>query len=249
VKLPTTTGQTTLHFTVDPYNAIPEQDKSNNDLDKTIEIVAVPTGAVLDPDLPSLENHFKLSGLLPLPDTTNSDYHIWQEVRLEGGAYVTKTFWAQLRTAFAIAPDPRIAYEDDPLRMESGFGVQAGLQTVLTTNYDHPEKLVGVQMAWTFSPESGYGQIPEWSGAFDALEAATGAPGDWNVAWRYAVNPWSETESRLHYTPLWYPDGQYTVLSQAFYAWSPAGQLYWYDAASVDILGDMYDRVTAIQGR
>ena len=218
-------------------------------LDKTIEIVAVPTGAVLDPDLTAMEERFKQNGLIPLPDTANSDYHIWQEVRLEGGAYVTKTFWAQLRTAFAITPDPRIAYEDDPVRMESGFAVQAGLQTVLTTNYDHPEKLVGVQMAWMFSPESGYGQIPAWSGAFDALEAASGAPGDWNVVWQYAINQWSETGSRLHYTPLWYPDGQYTVLSQAFYAWSPAGQLYWYDAASVDILGDMYDRVTAIQGR
>ncbi len=249
VTLPTTIGATDVRFVVDPYNAIPEQDKGNNDLDKTIEIVAVPTGAVLDPDLPAMEERFKQGGLLPLPDTANSDYHIWQEVRLEGGAYVTKTFWAQLRTAFAIAPDPRIAYEDDPTRMESGFGLQAGLQTVLTTNYDRPEKLVGVQMAWTFSPESGYGQIPEWSGTFDALEAATGAPGDWNVIWQYAVNPWSETGNRLHYTPLWFPDGQFTVLSQAFYSWTPAGQLYWYDAASVDILGDMYDRVTAIQGR
>ena len=248
-KLPATTGATDIRFVVDPYNAIPEQDKGNNDLDKTIEIAAVPAGAVLDPDLPSIEEHFKQSGLLQLPDTTNSDYHIWQEVRLEGGVYVTKTFWAQLRTVFTIDPDPRIAYDEDPTRMESGFGVQAGLQTVLTTNYDYPEKLVGVQMVWTFSPESGYGQIPAWSGTFDALEATTGAPGEWNTQWQYAINPWSETGSRLHYTPLWYPDGQYTILSQAFYAWSPAGQLYWYDAAGVDILGDMYDRVTAIQGR
>ena len=133
--------------------------------------------------------------------------------------------------------------------MESGFGVQARLQTVLTTNYDNPEKLVGVQMAWTFSPESGYGQITEWSGVFDALEACSGSPGEINTLWQYPVNPWSDTGSRLHYTPLWFPDGPYTILSQAFYAWSPAGQMYCYDAGSVDILGDMYDRVTAIQGR
>ena len=133
--------------------------------------------------------------------------------------------------------------------MESGFGVQTALRTQVTTNYDHPEKLVGVQMAWAFSPETGYGQIAKWSGAFDSLETSVGNAGDKTASWQYAVNPFSESGSRLHYTPLWFPDGQYTVLCQSFYAWSPAGQLYWYDAGSVDILGDMYDRVTAIQGR
>ena len=249
VTLPSTPGPVALRFIADPYNVLEEQDKENNDLDKTIEIVAVPSGTVLDPDLDALEEAYRQNGDAALPDTTNSDYHIWQEVRLENGDYVTKTFWAQLQTAFTVAPDPRIAYEDDPLRMESGFGVQAGLQTVLTSNYDRPEKLVGVQMAWVFSPETAYGQNAGCEGVFDALEAVSGAPGAESAVWQLAVNPWSESGSRLHYTPLWYPDGEYTLLSQAFYAWSPAGQMYWYDAASVNILGDMYDRVTAIEGR
>ena len=30
---------------------------------------------------------------------------------------------------------------------------------------------------------------------------------------------------------------------------TPAGQMYRFDVGSVDILGDMYDRVTAVQGR
>lgn len=249
VTLPSTPGPAALRFVVDPYNTLEEQDKGNNDLDKTIEIVPVPAGTVVDPDLPALEEAYRQSGGAALPDTTNSDYHIWQEVRLENGAYVTKTFWAQLQTVFAVAPDPRIAYADEPMRMESGFGVQVGLQTVLTSNYDRPEKLVGVQMAWVFSPETAYGQGAGWEGVFDALEVASGEPGAETAVWQLAVNPWSESGSRLHYTPLWYPDGEYTLLSQAFYAWSPAGQMYWYDAASVNILGDMYDRVTAIEGR
>ena len=249
IQLPATTGTTSLAFVVDPYNAIPEGNENNNDLSKSVQILAVPAGIVLDPDLSDLEQTYKTRGLLPIPNTTNSDYHIWQEVRYEGGSYVTKTYWARLQTVFALAPDPRIAYPTEPKRMESGFGVQIALRTQLTTNYDHPEKLVGVQMAWVFSPEAGYGQYSKWSGVFDALEISAGSSGDKITQWRYAVNPWSESGSRLHYTPLWFPDGQYTVLSQAFYAWSPAGQMYWYDAGSVDILGDMYDRVTAIQGR
>lgn len=249
IQLPATTGKTSLAFVVDPYNAIPEGNENNNDLSKSVQIVAVPAGVVLDPDLQDLEQTYKTRGLLPIPNTANSDYHIWQEVRYEGGSYVTKTYWARLQTVFSLVPDPRIAYAAEPKRMESGFGVQVALRTQLTTNYDHPEKLVGVQMAWVYSPEAGYGQYSKWSGVFDALEISAGSPGDKITQWRYAVNPWSESGSRLHYTPLWFPDGQYTVLSQAFYAWSPAGQMYWYDAGSVDIQGDMYDRVTAIQGR
>lgn len=249
VTLPSHPGAAALSFVVDPIDDIPEGNEDNNDLDRTVEIVAVPPGVVLDPDLEALETNYRTNGLLSLPNTANSDYHIWQEVRLEDGAYLTKTFWAQLQTAFKLEPDPRVTYPTEPTRMESGFGVQVSLQTKLTTNYDHPEKLVGVQMVWTFSPETGYGKIARWSGAFDALQTSSGSPGSKHSQWRYAVNPWSASGSRLHYTPLWFPDGQYTVLSQAFYAWSPAGQMYWYDAGSVDIRGDMYDRVTAIQER
>lgn len=249
VTLPRQTGATPIRFIVDPYNALPEENEGNNSYDRTIQIVNAPSGAVIDPDSAELEAHYASSGLLPLPGTENSDYHIWQEVRLEGDEYVTKTFWAQMQTAFEVTPDERIAYADKPRQMESGFGVNTNLTTTITTNYDHPEKLVGCQIAWVYAPETGYGQIAQWSGVFDSLESIGGAQGARITRWQQKVNPHSESGSRLHYTPLWFPDGQYTLLCQSFYAWTPAGQMYWYDVGSVDILGDMYDRVTAIQGR
>lgn len=249
VTLPTQTGATPIRFIVDPYNALPEENEGNNSYDRTIQIVNAPAGAVIDPDSAELEAHYASSGLLPLPSTENSDYHIWQEVRLEGDEYVTKTFWAQMQTAFEVTPDERIAYADKPRQMESGFGVNTNLTTTITTNYDHPEKLVGCQMAWVYAPETGYGQIAQWSGIFDSLERISGGQGARITRWQQKVNPHSEAGSRLHYTPLWFPDGQYTLLCQSFYAWTPAGQMYWYDVGSVDILGDMYDRVTAIQGK
>ena len=87
VTLPSTPGPVALRFIADPYNVLEEQDKENNDLDKAIEIVAVPSGTVLDPDLDALEEAYRQNGDAALPDTTNSDYHIWQEVRLENGDY------------------------------------------------------------------------------------------------------------------------------------------------------------------
>ena len=219
VTLPTQTGATPITFIVDPYNALPEENEGNNSYERTIQIVNVPAGAVIDPDSAELEAHYASSGLLPLPSTENSDYHIWQEVRLEGDEYVTKTFWAQMQTAFEVTPDERIAYADKPRQMESGFGVNTNLTTTITTNYDHPEKLVGCQMAWVYAPETGYGQIAQWSGVFDSLERISGAQGARITRWQQKVNPYSESGSRLHYTPLWFPDGQYTLLCQSFY-WS-----------------------------
>lgn len=178
---------------------------------------------MIDPDSTETEAHYKNSGLLPLPSTENSDYHIWQEIRLGGDEYVTKTFWAQMQTVFEVTPDARIAYADQPQQMESGFGVNTNLTTQITTNYDHPEKLVGCQMAWVYAPETGYGQITQWSSVFDFLERVSGNQGALNTRWQQKINPFSETGSRLHYTPLWYPDGQHTLLCQSFYGWTPAG--------------------------
>jgi len=249
VTLPNAPGTATLDFTVDPYNVLEEENEGNNGYARTIQIVEVPEGVVFDPDAAELENRYKSNGVPSVPSTSDSDYHTWQEVRLEGGSYVTKAYWAQLNTALTVQPDPRIAYVDAPRQMESGFGVEVKLTTQISTNYDHPEKLVGAQMAWVYAPETGYGQISQWAGVFDALETYSGSPGNATAHWQLKVNPWSESSSRLHYTPLWFPDGVYTLLNQSFYAWTPAGHLYKFDIGSVDILGDMYDRVTAIQGR
>ena len=145
---------------------------------------------------------------------------------------------------FLISPDERIVISDSPDTMESGYGVKATCTTTLTTNYDHPEKLVGAQMVWVRYPESSYGQTSEWVNINDNLECKTGNTGDTIVTWQLPINPFSVAGSRLHYSPLWFPDGDYAALAQAFYAWSPVGQLYGYETDGVIISGDMYDRIT-----
>jgi hypothetical protein len=235
-------------ITADPDNAIAEANESNNTWTKTQTVVYAPASIVVDPDSQALvQDNLSRNKTIPsLPKVTPSNYHKWQEIRLENGSYVVKNFWAQLDTVFSISPDPRIAYPDNPDLMESGFGVQATCKTTLTTNYDHPEKLIGPQMVWVYYPESAYGQ-EKWQNVRDSLETSSGSSGDKVIQWQYAVNPYSETKSRLHYTPLWIPDGQYAALAQVFYAWSPVGQMVDYETDSVMIDGDMYDRITAVR--
>ena len=140
-----------------------------------------------------------------------------------------------------------MAYEEEPKLIESGFGVAIRVTNVLTTNYDHEEKLIGSQSIWAWSPENGYGQFSGYSDIFDDLEVFFGERGGHETRWQYRVNPFSETDSRLHYTPLWFPDGEYRVFIESVYGWTPAGQFYVYGSDAVTIDGDMYDRVTAVE--
>ena len=240
-------GSYAVKLTADPNGVLSETDESNNTLTKNIQVLTIPASDVADPDGTAMEQRYDTNGLIGVPTTASSAYHTWHEVRLENGSYVTKDFYARLTTTFAISPDSRIAYADKPRQMESGFGVNIQCTTVLNTNYDHPEKLVGTQMTWVRYPESAYGQLADWQNVRDSLETKTGTVGDTSVTWQLAVNPYSATGSRLHYTPLWFPDGAYTTWSQAFYAWSPVGQLYEYKTDVLTILGDMYDRITTIK--
>ncbi len=239
-------GNYTASFAADPSGQLGETNESNNTWSGQVTVVNLPPSTVIDPDNPGMKQQYDVYGLKELPPTSNSDYYTWQEERLVSGNYVTQNFWARLTTTFAISPDSRIAEASKPDTMESGFGIQVQCTTTLTSNYDHPEDLIGPQMAWVLYPESGYGQTSDWQNVRDTLETQSGQVGDWTVTWQYAINPYSATDSRLHYTPLWFPDGAYTALAQVFYAWSPVGQLYDYPIDSVTISGDMYDRVTTV---
>lgn len=240
-------GSYTVRITADPDNVLTENDENNNILTRSIQVVAVPSSIVVDPDDAAMEQRYKVYGLTALPSASPSNYHTWQEVRLEGGSYVTKHFYARLTTVFEIVPDSRIAYADRPKTMESGFGFSVQCSTVLTTNYDRPDKLIGPQMVWTRYPESTFGQLSGWQNVRGDLQVKTGATGGTNIVWQLAVNPYSTAGNRLHYTPLWYPDREYTAWAQAFYGWSPVGQLYDHKTDLLTISGDMYDRITTVK--
>lgn len=241
--------QLNIVLTVDPENMLKESNESNNTYSKTQTIYTIPPSYVADPDEKDIEDahkerHKAVPVLSNIP--SSSIYHTWQEYRFEGNNYVLKNFWARLITSLEILPDSRITYADKPKTMESGFGVQASCRTVVSTNYDNPDKLVGSQLVWLYTPETLYGTVP-FENYRDNLINKTGHTGDMDINWQLDVNPYSVTNARLHYTPIWFPNASYTIWAQAFYAWSPVGQLYENITDSVTIKGDMYDRITTIR--
>ncbi|NCB00288.1 MAG: hypothetical protein EOM70_13050, partial [Clostridia bacterium] len=248
VRTPNTPGNYTIQVWADPENQINEGDEGNNQLHKSVTVGPELRISMPDPDSATMAQPFIAAGkFLPaLSKPVGSTDHTWQEYRLENSEYVLKTFWMRLTPSLAVAPDPRIAIAGSPDVMESGFGLAAQARTVITTNYDHPEKLVGPQLAYCYYPESSFG-LASFANWADELIPAVGSRGNFDVTWQYPASPFSEIGSRLHFTPLWIPDGDYPVLSQLFYAWSPVGQIFDYQIDSIRIQGDMYDRVTVVR--
>jgi hypothetical protein len=208
-------------------------------------------------DMPSPDDslmesdHQKRNKLLPsLPIPAINNTHTWYETRFVGGEFVPREFTAILQTVFTVSPDSRVAIKDYPNKVESGFGITATAQTQMVTNYDRPEKLVGAQMIWSLYPETEYGQEGDWELYNDSLETSSGTAGSIGlVNWQLPVSPHTffvdgqrDENVRLHYTPVWTPDGNYDVMGQAFYAWSPLGQMFEQVVDNVEIEGNMYER-------
>lgn len=61
------------------------------------------------------------------------------------------------------------------------------------------------------------------------------------VTWGFRRNPYSYFAEPAHFTPVWYPDTDYTVAVAVFDAWTPGGMLYATVEDTVKIVGNMYE--------
>ena len=126
---------------------------------------------------------------------------------------------ASLTVSCELKPDDRCQtdYESYPYGtvMPSGYGVQAQVSTSILRTGAPIEDVISVQNVVATFPEFDYQTYDR------LLERGQGA------IWRFKENPYSLYRSRIHYTPLWYPDDTYyPVTFCAFDAWTPGGQLY-----------------------
>ena len=67
------------------------------------------------------------------------------------------------------------------------------------------------------------------------LDRATSAP------MQLRTNDWSQYNHRVHFTPLWYPDGIYRVKAQLLSVWTPVGEIRLDTSGYVVINGNLYD--------
>lgn len=245
VTMPNVTGNVTVTAVVDPNNVIPELNETNNTVTHSAPVTQLQVPSLIDAEDSGLKQvYLGKNKALPAeaPDNPDTVTHTWQEYRFESGNYVLHTYTATLSVTFTVKPDSRVS---DNTVIQSGFGIEQAAAATLATNYDHPEKLVGIQDVWLTYPETYYGLDSRYyTGYYEIMTPdSTGAL---SGSWKYPNNPNSVKNMPLHYIPLWYPDGEYTVLCTAWYGWTPNGQLSMDTSGSVTVSGDMYDRITAV---
>lgn len=108
--------------------------------------------------------------------------------------------------------------------MKSGYGINEKVSASVSGNGEHTE----LQNAVTFFPEFYYQTY--WR----LLERTGGAL-------EFRKNKYSTYNNRTHFTPLWFPDGNYKVYTWAIDCWTPAGMLSANLTDSLTIKGNVFD--------
>lgn len=143
--------------------------------------------------------------------------------------YEEDRFYASLGAMFDLTPDTYCPTARGDT-MGSGYGVNADFRTFINGIY-YDSMVTSAQNCRFWFPEFYYKTYFRVGELYN--------PG----RFEFRQNKYSTFNSRTHFTPLWYPDGQmnYEVLGEAFDCWTPAGMLTCEDQDSVNIKGTVYD--------
>ena len=167
-----------------------------------------------------MPNHVKNKITFIFGEFVIASWTVWE---YENNAFVSKTYGLGISsTNPTITPDSRISsavYKNSKWNMASGYGFTISYSpvTVCISGYRTPPvtAYTGVQEVNALFPEFAYST--EY-GSYRFLELNSSV-------WKFAQNENADGNARLHFTPLWFPSGNYTVSVIATDVWTPAGMI------------------------
>ena len=110
--------------------------------------------------------------------------------------------------------------------MKSGYGINESVSTRFTTN--NSSAVTSPQNAVSYFPEFNYGDY--WR-----LLDRNGSN------FEFKQNPYSTYKNRTHFTPIWFPNGEYRVNTWVIDCWTPDGMLSVNLSDAVNIYGSLWD--------
>jgi hypothetical protein len=160
----------------------------------------------------------------PATPITYGNYATWSEWIYENNTFVKKTYGINLSSTSAdITPDSNSHssnYVNGVWKTKSGYGFSLKYVPVKAsfsgTEYPSSSSYTEVQGAYAIFPDFNYSTI---IGKFRSLDKVSGA---------FCFKPnTSANYKRIHYIPLWYPDGKenYSISCYAYDFWTPAGMI------------------------
>ncbi len=158
------------------------------------------------------------------------------------GGFVRKTYTAKLTLSAALSPDSTAVWKE--------YNSSTGLYTTRSgygLNTEVHVKLTGIPTDMYTGHAKATARYPEFNystgaSATDDLHLLTeSTSGGYAADLVFKSNPYSVRGNRMHFTPMWFPDGEYKVNYDCFDIWTPAGMLTGTTGSKVIIDGSMYD--------
>ena len=128
--------------------------------------------------------------------------------------YALDTYSASLSAAMRITPDEKNPTASGST-LKSGYGINMTATADMRSGAP-ASHITQVQTCVAYFPEFHYTDY--WR----LLEPTS--PG-YPAQFEFQRNEYSTYNRRTHFTPVWFPDGNYTVYAQVIDAWTPAGML------------------------
>lgn len=178
---------------------------------------------------------------VPSAPTKSQNYATWTEYVYENGAFVAKTYGIGIPASSTdkLTPAEGNSATKDASgnwTMKSGYGVWLEVDDLLLgiSGYLSP-----ASNAYT-STQYAYALYPEYGYQFGANKCTTLYLNDYQ--WCFNKLNYTKTNKAYHYTPLYFPDGQYIVKVVKSDMWTPSGMIQSIDTTKpITISGNAYD--------
>ena len=165
-------------------------------------------------------------------------YWVWHSTGDDDGYWVDEGWYdffrdnysASMTATTRIEPDEKVPTAAGNT-MKSGYGVSNPVTATVSTSAPMSHYTYG-QTAVSYFPEFNY--TTYWR-LLDRLSSGKTA------RFQFAENIYSTYKQRVHFSPVWFPDGSYTVNTHVMDIWTPAGMLCANLTDSVTISGSLYD--------
>ena len=144
--------------------------------------------------------------------------------------FLTDVYSANLTASSSITPDSKSPTATSKT-MKSGYGINNGVQTNFSSSAPNSH-VASAQTAVSYFPEFSYKTY--WR----LLDRTVNG---YSAQFEFKVNPYSTYRQRSHFSPVWYPNGQYRVYTYVQDAWTPAGMLSMNLNDYINISGSLYD--------
>jgi hypothetical protein len=218
--VPSDKSSVTMTAIADSTNQVDEVNEDNNTVTYTATIYTATESTIPDPGFtlkaPSWFDNFTS----PQWYTGDTSSLTWQQWVWENGGFVHKTYSASLDTQLAVGMDPHdfsCKKVNGAWQMKAGYGITENVSTSARTNFGDNSCITGSQLTYGYYPEVNYD--------FDQNRLLEVVTNGLNTTFQLAKNKYAIYDNRVHFTPLWFPNGDYSPISISSQCWTPAGSL------------------------